>query len=461
MQYNQEVLEYYDLTPVDPGDNEYYKVLWKQYLRKLSKIDQPKDVLDAKLVHIRSTILEKEYNEKTGEEITTSAIQYNPLGPNYKNLFFEFANLELNDQAILKFVNKYGLLGSGIIQNNPYSEFESSRHSIVHGITDDLETDKSKNIVELINCWYWEIINMKSLINNWILYQEKKYNILLKKFKIYEVGKKKTWEFKDDNAIFKNNYGNFIIGFHSNGHNLFFKDKTEIKIKETDVHSYFKKYVLKVLEVFHRHRVRNFYDATDNWISGEIGPTGLIGALWHQAAKHIFQKETIKKCLYCHNPFIIRAGESRLSKKYCSNIHAAQYNRDKSFRKRIVAFFKKKQQIVEDGLGNFNYIIKDPLTNDRLAGIDVSYSPNFSPKSKRWHFMTMQLIGRMKRFSFNNAYLINSNLKIYFWDLKKGITGKRVKTPVDAVHLDPADKISLFEEDEVKKNINEVKPKIA
>ena len=70
--------------------------------------------------------------------------------------------------------------------------------------------------------------------------------------------------------------------------------------------------------------------------------------------------------------------------------------------------------------------------------------------------MTMQLIGRMKRFSFNSAYLINSNLEIYFWDLKKGITGKRVKTPVDAVHLDPADKISLFEEDEVKKNIKEV-----
>ena len=291
MQYNQEVLEHYDLTSLTSGEYEYYKGLWTQYLRKHSKIDQPKDVFDAKLVHIRSAILEREYNEKTGEEIIASEIQYNPLGPNNKNLFFEFANLELNDQAILKFVKKYGLLGSGIIQNNPYSEFESSRHSIVHGITDDPETDKSKNIVELINCWYWEIINMKSLINNWILYQEKKYNILLKKFKIYEVGKRKTWEFKDDNASFKNDYGNFIVGFHSNGHNLFFKDKTEIKIKETDVHSYFKKYVLKVLEVFHRHRVRNFYDATDNWISGEIGPTGLIGALWHQAAKHICSVE--------------------------------------------------------------------------------------------------------------------------------------------------------------------------
>ena len=96
----KEVLEYYDLTPVDPGDNEYYKVLWKQYLRKLSKIDQPKDVLDAKLVHIRSTILEKEYNEKTGEEITTSAIQYNPLGPNYKNLFFHTFQ-EMGDLCLL------------------------------------------------------------------------------------------------------------------------------------------------------------------------------------------------------------------------------------------------------------------------------------------------------------------------------------------------------------------------
>ena len=45
---------------------------------------------------------------------------------------------------------------------------------IVLGIANDLEIDKSQNIVELINCWYWEIINMKSLINNLILYQEKK-----------------------------------------------------------------------------------------------------------------------------------------------------------------------------------------------------------------------------------------------------------------------------------------------
>ena len=44
MQYNQEVLEYYDLTSVTSGEYKYYKGLWTQYLRKHSKIDQPKDV---------------------------------------------------------------------------------------------------------------------------------------------------------------------------------------------------------------------------------------------------------------------------------------------------------------------------------------------------------------------------------------------------------------------------------
>ena len=462
MHYNQVVLEHYEINSVNPGEYQHFKGLWKQYLRKHSKIEQPKEVLDARLVQLQSPILAEEYVEETGEKINLSKTEYNPLDSKHKNLFFEFANLELNDETILKFAEKYGLLGSAIVQNNPLSVFEDLKHTIVHGLANSLEIDKSQNIVELINCWYWEIINMKSLINNLILYQEKKYDLLLKKFKLYEVNEIKTWEFKDDDASFKNDCGNFIVGFHSNGHSLFFSDKTEIKIKETDVHLYFQQYLLKVLEVFYRNRIRAFIDSTnDKWVSTEVQPIGLIGALWHQVAKHIENKEVIKKCSYCHRPFVIRPGESRLSKKYCNTIHAAQYHRDKSFHKRIVAFFKKKQQVVEDGLKNFKYIIKDPLSNNILAGIDVSYSPSFSPKSKRWNFMTRQLTDKMKHASFNNAYLMNANLEIYFWDLERGIEGKRVKTPVDAVHLNPADKISLFAEDEEAENQKEIKPKIA
>ena len=43
--------------------------------------------------------------------------------------------------------------------------------------------------------------------------------------------------------------------------------------------------------------IENAYDddsTNDKWVSTEVQPIGLIGALWHQVAKHIENKEVIK-----------------------------------------------------------------------------------------------------------------------------------------------------------------------
>ena len=114
--------------------------------------------------HYTDDGLEKGDFDPSSNEIIRNGQDYKVVdlfSDNYKQLFLEFINLRLSVSSVERFINKYGTLGSPVVQRK-YSEQGENEY-------------KNNNIIqgELIQCWYVEIKNLQSLL--------KIINIILKR----------------------------------------------------------------------------------------------------------------------------------------------------------------------------------------------------------------------------------------------------------------------------------------
>ena len=131
--------------------------------------------------HYTDDGLEKGDFDPSSNEIIRNGQDYKVVdlfSDNYKQLFLEFINLRLSVSSVERFINKYGTLGSPVVQRK-YSEQGENEY-------------KNNNIIqgELIQCWYVEIKNLQSLLKNYQYYIEKDYKKLNEKFKIIKKEKK-------------------------------------------------------------------------------------------------------------------------------------------------------------------------------------------------------------------------------------------------------------------------------
>ena len=444
MYLEQYVFSEYDIResedPLFPKD---LRQIWLGYLKTYSPdIEQSEVVKNITLSQIESSSVNEKDPKPIDEQNTkntgvyTEAETYHP--EKISNLFLRFAEIELNNKSILNFVRKKGLLGSIQIDKkipNLHPEF---------GITDIL--------VNLLGSWYFEIINIKSLINNYQLYKQKKYKILFEKFKCYQADSDINWEFTETDHSYFNKYCNFKIKFTKNIELCNSKNKKEVKIDVKNIHKIMSEYFSRVLNIFSNNRMQTVHASSNGWFRKKQMPNSLIGVVWNQLSEIMKDKEnTIKNCLYhkCPKFFVVGSGEKRKSRKYCSSIHASLYHKINALEQKVIKLFKKNSQHTLATNSFFNLIIINPNNRDELAGIYISYSSTLGSKSKKWKYMLNKIKENMNKEGFENAYFINSNLDIYFIDLRiidtinlrKKVTFEKIKKPINLETLAPKLKI--------------------
>ena len=158
-------LEINDSSPLYKSWNDK----WLSYLRNLNGLyeNQPLTEIKFNIVeHYTEDGLEKGDFDPSTNKIISNYQNYKVIdlfGEDYKQLFLEFMNLNLSVSSIESFINKYGTLGSPVVQRK-YSEQGEDEH-------------KNNNIIqgELIQCWYVEIKNLQSLLKNYQYYLKKDF----------------------------------------------------------------------------------------------------------------------------------------------------------------------------------------------------------------------------------------------------------------------------------------------
>ena len=151
------------------------------YLRNLNGLyeNQPLTEIKFNIVeHYTEDGLEKGDFDPSTNKIIRNYQNYKVIdlfGEDYKQLFLRIYEPKSKSvSSIERFINKYGTLGSPVVQRK-YSEQGEDEH-------------KNNNIIqgELIQCWYVEIKNLQSLLKNYQYYLEKNYKKLNEKFKIIQ-----------------------------------------------------------------------------------------------------------------------------------------------------------------------------------------------------------------------------------------------------------------------------------
>ena len=278
-------LELEDSNPLYKSWNEK----WLDYLKNLNGLYENQSLKNIKfniVEHYTDDGLEKGDFDPSSNEIIRNGQDYKVVdlfSDNYKQLFLEFINLRLSISSVERFINKYGTLGSPVVQRK-YSEQGENEY-------------KNNNIIqgELIQCWYVEIKNLQSLLKNYQYYIEKDYKKLNEKFKIIQKGERNYWSFKETENL--DEKFPLVINFFSKNYNypITINNKT-VDINNENVDKIFTEYSIEVIKKFYSERTRAYIDASNNWFNTKFEPKGLIGFIWHQAIKLIEDKNQIKNC---------------------------------------------------------------------------------------------------------------------------------------------------------------------
>ena len=397
---------------------------WLSYLRNLNGLyeNQPLTEIKFNIVeHYTEDGLEKGDFDPSTNKIISNEKNYKVIdlfGEDYKQLFLEFMNLNLSVSSIESFINKYGTLGSPVVQRK-YSEQGEDEH-------------KNNNIIqgELIQCWYVEIKNLQSLLKNYQYYLEKDFKKLNEKFKIIQKNETYYWSFKETENF--DEQFPLVINFFSKNYNYPVTINNEIiQIDSDNVDQIFTEYSIEVIKKFYSERTRAYIDVSNSWFNTKFEPKGLIGFIWHQAIKLIEDKNQIKNCKYCSKEFVIGQGEARKNKEFCTRSHAVLSKREDNFSNSISKIFTKKGYEIKhpERDSMFDFVV---LKNKKkISGINISLSESLDSKSKKWNFLIQKKIKEpMLSENLKSAYLINKNLDCFLFN-KNNNQFKKLKSPME------------------------------
>ena len=397
---------------------------WLSYLRNLNGLyeNQPLTEIKFNIVeHYTEDGLEKGDFDPSTNKIISNYQNYKVIdlfGEDYKQLFLEFMNLNLSVSSIESFINKYGTLGSPVVQRK-YSEQGEDEH-------------KNNNIIqgELIQCWYVEIKNLQSLLKNYQYYLKKDFKKLNEKFKIIQKNETYYWSFKETENF--DEQFPLVINFFSKNYNYPVTINNEIiQIDSDNVDQIFTEYSIEVIKKFYSERTRAYIDVSNSWFNTKFEPKGLIGFIWHQAIKLIEDKNQIKNCKYCSKEFVIGQGEARKNKEFCTRSHAVLSKREDNFSNNISKIFIKKgyeiKHLERDSMFDF-VVLKN---KKKVSGINISLSESLDSKSKKWNFLIQKKIKEpMLSENLQSAYLINKNLDCFLFN-KNNNQFKKLKSPME------------------------------
>ena len=397
---------------------------WLSYLRNLNGLyeNQPLTEIKFNIVeHYTEDGLEKGDFDPSTNKIISNEKNYKVIdlfGEDYKQLFLEFMNLNLSVSSIESFINKYGTLGSPVVQRK-YSEQGEDEH-------------KNNNIIqgELIQCWYVEIKNLQSLLKNYQYYLKKDFKKLNEKFKIIQKNETYYWSFKETENF--DEQFPLVINFFSKNYNYPVTINNEIiQIDSDNVDQIFTEYSIEVIKKFYSERTRAYIDVSNSWFNTKFEPKGLIGFIWHQAIKLIEDKNQIKNCKYCSKEFVIGQGEARKNKEFCTRSHAVLSKREDNFSNSISKIFIKKGYEIKhpERDSMFDFVV---LKNKKkISGINISLSESLDSKSKKWNFLIQKKIKEpMLSENLKSAYLINKNLDCFLFN-KNNNQFKKLKSPME------------------------------
>ena len=413
-------LEINDSSPLYKSWNDK----WLSYLRNLNGLyeNQPLTEIKFNIVeHYTEDGLEKGDFDPSTNKIISNEKNYKVIdlfGEDYKQLFLEFMNLNLSVSSIESFINKYGTLGSPVVQRK-YSEQGEDEH-------------KNNNIIqgELIQCWYVEIKNLQSLLKNYQYYLKKDFKKLNEKFKIIQKNETYYWSFKETENI--EEQFPLVINFFSKNYNYPVTINNEtVSINNDNIDQIFTEYSIEVIKKFYSERTRAYIDVSNSWFNTKFEPKGLIGFIWHQAIKLIEDKNQIKNCKYCSKEFVIGQGEARKNKEFCTRSHAVLSKREDNFSNNISKIFIKKgyeiKHLERDSMFDF-VVLKN---KKKISGINISLSESLDSKSKKWNFLIQKKIKEpMLSENLQSAYLINKNLDCFLFN-KNNNQFKKLKSPME------------------------------
>ena len=412
-------LEIIDSSPLYKSWNEK----WLNYLKNLNGLSENNSLRNIKfniIEHYTEDGVEKGDFDPSSSKIISSDQNYKVIDlfkEDYKHLFLKFMNLNLNVSSVERFINIYGTLGSPIVQKR-YSE--------------QIEDYKNESIIqgELVQCWYVEIKNLKSLIKNYQYYLERDYEKLNEKFKVLKKKEKYYWIFNETENFDKQ----FPLTISFTSKNFRYPvsvNNNKTKIDSDNIDQIITEYIIEVIKKFYSERTRAYIDTNNRWFNTKFEPKGLIGFIWHQAIKLIEEKNKIKNCKYCSKEFVIGQGEARKDKAFCSTSHAVLNKRKDNFYNSISKMFLKKGYEVkaqqEDSMFDF-CVFKN---KKYITGISISLSESLDSKSKKWNFLIQKKIKEpMLSVDLSSAYLINKNLDCFLFT-KNNNNFKKLKSPME------------------------------
>ena len=418
-EYNTD-LEINDSSPLYKSWNDK----WLNYLKNLNGLYENQSLKDIKfniVEHYTEDGLEKGDFDPSSNKIIGNYQNYKVIDlfdEDHKQLFLEFMNLNLSVSSIESFINKYGTLGSPVVQRK-YSEQGEDEY-------------KNNNIIqgELIQCWYVEIKNLQSLLKNYQYYLERDFEKLNEKFKIIQKKETYYWSFKETENI--EEQFPLVINFFSKNYNYPVTINNEtVSINNDNIDQIFTEYSIEVIKKFYSERTRAYIDVSNRWFNTKFEPKGLIGFIWHQAIKLIEDKNQIKNCKYCSKEFVIGQGEARKNKEFCTRSHAVLSKREDNFSNSISKIFIKKGYEIKypERDSMFDFVV---LKNKKkISGINISLSESLDSKSKKWNFLIQKKIKEpMLSENLQSAYLINKNLDCFLFN-KNNNQFKKLKSPME------------------------------
>ena len=418
-EYNTD-LEINDSSPLYKSWNDK----WLNYLKNLNGLYENQSLKDINfniVEHYTEDGLEKGDFDPSSNKIIGNYQNYKVIDlfdEDHKQLFLEFMNLNLSVSSVKSFINKYGTLGSPVVQRK-YSEQGEDDY-------------KNNNIIqaELIQCWYVEIKNLQSLLKNYQYYLERDFKKLNEKFKIIQKKETYYWSFKETENI--EEQFPLVINFFSKNYNYPVTINNEtVSINSDNIDQIFTEYSIEVIKKFYSERTRAFIDVSNSWFNTKFEPKGLIGFIWHQAIKLIEDKNQIKNCKYCSKEFVIGQGEARKNKEFCTRSHAVLSKREDNFSNSISKIFIKKGYEIKhpERDSMFDFVV---LKNKKkISGINISLSESLDSKSKKWNFLIQKKIKEpMLLENLQSAYLINKNLDCFLFN-KNNNQFKKLKSPME------------------------------
>ena len=427
MKKNHKIYDEYNIDLELDNSSRLYKTWndkWLDYLRNSNGIYENQLLKDIKfniIEHYTEDGLEKGDFDPSSKKTIRDGKNYKIVdlfNDQYNQLFLEFINLKLNISSIHNFINKYGTLGSPVVQRK-YSEQGANEYK------------NNTNIQgELLQCWYIEIKNLQSLLKNYQYYIQKDYKSLNEKFNIIQKQEVYYWSFKETENLEEK--FPLVINFFSRNYNypITISNK-KVDINKDNIDQIFTEYSIEVIKKFYSERTRAYIDVNNSWFNTKFEPKGLIGFIWHQAIKSIEDKNQIKNCKYCNKEFVIGQGLARKDKEFCSISHAVLSKRVDNFSNSISKIFIKKGYEIKlsEKDSSFDFLVFK--NKKKISGINISSSESLDSKSKKWNFLIQKkIIEPMIIENLQSAYLINKKLDCFLFN-KNNNQFKKLKSPME------------------------------